>query len=94
MLSGGAAAISFPVSIVRSGGFVTVAGKSHLISGIQLQSYQFAYRFLVWPLLSLAILITTAVPAVQIFWTCFLSCVMAIMAVVGAMVRSDYKWGK
>ncbi|KAM6530511.1 hypothetical protein FSOLCH5_000005 [Fusarium solani] len=28
-----------------------------------------------------------------ILWTCFLSSAMAVMAVVGAVVRSDYKWG-
>lgn len=51
-------------------------------------------RFLIWPLLSLALLLGTAAPAVHVLWTCFLSSVMAIMAVVGAVVRTDYKWGK
>lgn len=40
-------------------------------------------RFLIWPLLSLAVLLTCASPTVHIPWTCFLSCIMAVMVLVG-----------
>lgn len=41
-----------------------------------------------------AVMLTTAAPAVQILWTAFLNSSMAILAVVGAVVRTEYKWGK
>ncbi|KAI8692451.1 hypothetical protein LRP88_12647 [Fusarium phalaenopsidis] len=68
---------------------------SHLVAGVNRQIWWVRYCgwFLIWPLISLAILLTTAAPCVQILWTCFLSSAMAVMAVVGAVVRSDYKWG-
>jgi bacteriorhodopsin len=45
-------------------------------------------------MLVLAVHLSVAMPLPSIIWTCFLSSVMAVMALVGAMVRSDYKWGK
>ncbi|KAB8221893.1 hypothetical protein BDV33DRAFT_201893 [Aspergillus novoparasiticus] len=68
---------------------------SHLNSGMSRQIWWVRYCgwFLIWPLLSLSVLLTCAAPTVHILWACFLSAVMAIMAVVGAVVRSDYKWG-
>ena len=50
-------------------------------------------RFIIWPLLSLALCFTCVMPPANTIWTCFLTAVMAVMALVGAMVRSDYKWG-
>lgn len=44
--------------------------------------------------LSVAILLTSVVPTVYILWTCFLTCARAVMAVVGAVVRTDYQWGE
>ncbi|KAL6247586.1 hypothetical protein RBB50_005932 [Rhinocladiella similis] len=48
--------------------------------------------FLVWPIISLAILLTSMVPTLYILWTVFLTASMAILATVGALVRTDYKW--
>ncbi|KIW97375.1 uncharacterized protein Z519_02767 [Cladophialophora bantiana CBS 173.52] len=68
---------------------------SHLVSGVNRQIWWVRYCgwFLIWPLLSATILLASVVPGIQVFWTCFLSCSMAILAVVGAVVRTDYKWG-
>jgi len=68
---------------------------NHLVSGVNRQIWWVRYCgwFIIWPLLSLATLLTSAVPCVMILWTCFISAVMAVMAVVGAVVRTEYKWG-
>ncbi|KAJ5993407.1 hypothetical protein N7451_009131 [Penicillium sp. IBT 35674x] len=68
---------------------------SGLVSGANRQIWWVRYCgwFLIWPLLSLALLLTCAAPTVHILWACFLSCVMAAMALIGAVVRNIYKWG-
>ncbi|KAJ9663882.1 hypothetical protein H2198_000642 [Neophaeococcomyces mojaviensis] len=68
---------------------------NHLVSGINRQIWWVRYCawFIIWPLLSLTISLNSAVPCVIILWNCFLSAVMVIMAVVGAVVRTEYKWG-
>lgn len=35
-----------------------------------------------------------AAPVVHILWACFLCCFIAVMALAGALVNSNYKWGK
>lgn len=50
-------------------------------------------RFITWPLISLALCLTATVPLLNIIWTCFLTVVMVAMALGGALVRSEYKWG-
>lgn len=42
----------------------------------------------------MALLMACAAPVVHILWACFLCCVMAAMALAGALVNSNYKWGK
>lgn len=51
-------------------------------------------RSIIWPLLALTVQLTIAMPTVSMLWSCFLGVTMAVMAVVGAMVRTVYKWGK
>ncbi|BDD57652.1 hypothetical protein MAP00_002999 [Monascus purpureus] len=65
------------------------------VAGINRQIWWVRYIgwFLTWPLLSLSVLLTTAAPTVHIVWSLFLSAAMAVLALVGALVRSDYKWG-
>lgn len=66
-----------------------------LVSGVNRQIWWVRYCgwFLIWPLLSLTLCLTAVMPLANTIWTCFLSAVMAVMALVGAMVRSDFKWG-
>merc|ERR1712225_71895 len=64
------------------------------VAGINRQIWYVRYIgwFLIWPILTVAILLTSVVPTLYILWTCFLTASMAVLATVGALVRSDYKW--
>merc|ERR1711939_149155 len=58
----------------------------------QIRYVRYIGWFLIWPILTVAILLTSVVPTLYILWTCFLTASMAVLATVGALVRSDYKW--
>jgi len=68
---------------------------SHLTAGANRQIWYVRYIawFITWPLLTLALLLTVVAPAAVTLWTLFLSATMAVLAEVGALVRTDYKWG-
>lgn len=57
----------------------------------------FYVRYIDWfittPLLLLDLLLTAAMPWPTIFFVIFVDWVMIITGLVGALVRTDYKWG-
>jgi len=65
------------------------------VAGINRQIWWVRYCgwFIIWPLLTLSLCLTAVMPLANTVWSCFLSAAMAVLALVGAMVRSDYKWG-
>merc|ERR1712000_178769 len=58
------------------------------VAGINRQIWYVRYIgwFLIWPILTVAILLTSVVPTLYILWTCFLTASMAVLATVGALV--------
>ncbi|RMZ87729.1 hypothetical protein DV736_g5037, partial [Chaetothyriales sp. CBS 134916] len=67
----------------------------HIVAGRNRQIWWVRYCcwFVIWPLISLVIMLSVVAPVVHTLWLVFLTAVMAVMALVGAVVRSDYKWG-
>jgi bacteriorhodopsin len=51
------------------------------------------HRFITTPLLLLDLLLTAGSPWPSILWTIFLDLVMVITGLVGALVKTRYKWG-
>ncbi|KAI1612923.1 hypothetical protein EDD36DRAFT_465068 [Exophiala viscosa] len=65
------------------------------VAGVNRQIWYVRYIgwFLTWPLITTTILLTTYTPTLYILWTGFFAAAMAVLALVGALVHSDYKWG-
>jgi bacteriorhodopsin len=81
------------VSIVRSFMFAISIGEFRVHLCIRMV-YLFGYRFVTTPLLLMDLLLTAGLPWPTILWTIFLDEVMIITGLVGALVKSRYKWGK
>lgn len=56
-------------------------------------SADFRDRFITTPLLLMDLLLTAGMPWPTIIWTIFLDEVMIVTGLVGALVKSRYKWG-
>ncbi len=56
-------------------------------------STDFRDRFITTPLLLLDLLLTAGMPWPTIIWTIFLDEVMIVTGLVGALVKTRYKWG-
>jgi bacteriorhodopsin len=94
MWSGTEVTQKLPVSIAKSGGSAIAAGMSENSNPFsKIKSPNKQTRFIIWPLLTLSLCLTAVMPLANTVWSCFLSAAMAVLALVGAMVRSDYKWG-
>ena len=50
-------------------------------------------RFVTTPLLLLDLMLTAGLPWPSIIWTIFLDIVMVVTGLLGALVKSRYKWG-
>lgn len=75
-----------PVQFVRS---------NPKVAGFLRQIFYVRYIdwFITTPLIILALLLTAAVPWSTILLTMFLAAVMVVTGLVGALVRTSYKWG-
>jgi bacteriorhodopsin len=65
--------------------------RAHLSRGMV---YLFGDRFVTTPLLLMDLLLTAGLPWPTILYTIFLDEVMIVTGLVGALVKSRYKWGK
>ena len=52
------------------------------------------YRFVTTPLLLMDLLLTAGLPWPTILYTIFLDEVMIVTGLIGALVKSRYKWGE
>ena len=80
-------------------GFTPIGVEWHRNQNIVLGNYRelFDVRYIDWfittPLLLLELLVTAGIPWPTILWVVLMDSVMVVCGLVGALVRSAYKWG-